>query len=98
MYIPVLTFSLIVIASFLILRQEFEEINRSISQLESDRQTYNTRIEKIEKSKKDALLYSREVAYWEFNDDYTDYKRTCEHYDQLIDKSQEYERNIEKYT
>lgn len=78
-----------------LLRQEFEEINRSISQLESDRQTYNTRIEKKEKSKKDALLYSREVAYWEFNDDYTDYKRTCEHYDQLIDKSQEYERNIE---
>lgn len=78
-----------------LLIKEFEETNRSISQLESDRQTYNTGIEKIEKSKKDALLYSREVAYWEFNDDYTDYKRTCDHCNQLRNRSKEYDTIIE---
>lgn len=78
-----------------LLIKEIDEINHSILQLETDRQNYNISVEKIEVSKKKALLYSREIAYWEFIDDYNDYKSTFEYYNKLNDQSKVYEKLIE---
>lgn len=57
--------------------------------LRKKRNIYNQQIEEIDKSKKRASDWNREMAYWEFSRDYAEYKNAYDSYNKCCSKIKE---------
>lgn len=70
--------------------QEIKKLNDAISRLEEKRNIYNQQIEEIDKSKKRASDWNREIAYWEFSEDYIEYQEANNNYQECCRKMTDY--------
>lgn len=64
--------------------------------LRKKRNIYNQQIEEIDKSKKRASDWNREMAYWEFSRDYAEYKNAYDSYNKCCSKIKEYQEEYNK--
>ena len=62
--------------------------------LRKKRNIYNQQIEEIDKSKKRASDWNREMAYWEFSRDYAEYKNAYDSYNKCCSKIKEYQEEF----
>lgn len=76
--------------------QEIKTLNDAISCLEEKRNIYNQQLEEIDKSKKKASDWNREMAYWEFSRDYAEYKNAYDSYNKCCSKIKEYQEEYNK--
>lgn len=76
--------------------QEIKKLNDAISRLEEKRNIYNQQLEEIDKSKKKASDWNREMAYWEFSRDYAEYKNAYDSYNKCCSKIKEYQEEYNK--
>lgn len=76
--------------------QEIKTLNDAISCLEEKRNIYNQQLEEIDKSKKKASDWNREMAYWEFSRDYAEYKNAYDSYNKCCSKIKEYQEKYNK--
>lgn len=76
--------------------QEINTLNDAISCLEEKRNIYNQQLEEIDKSKKKASDWNREMAYWEFSRDYAEYKNAYDSYNKCCSKIKEYQEEYNK--
>lgn len=70
--------------------QEIKKLNDAISRLEEKRNIYNQQIEEIDKSKKRASDWNREIAYWEFSEAYIEYQEAYNNYQECCRKMTDY--------
>ena len=73
------------------------ELNASISRLEEDRIRFNEQIEKGRQNLDKAIILNDDIAYWELNDRYNEYKQAQKTYDELSDKIKSYNEKMNNF-
>ena len=75
---------------------EIKKLNDAISCLEEKRKMYNQQIEEVDKSKKKASDWNREIAYWEFSKDYDEYQEAYNNYQNCCDQKTVYLAELDR--
>lgn len=75
--------------------QHLQNLNASITALEEDRVKFNEQTAKVKQNRKKAIILNDDIAYWELNDRYNEYKQAQKTYDELFDKIKAYDLKLD---